>query len=168
MRAVAHQHHRHIAQCRDRKGTIKSENGVSDSPSHGRSVAAEQYATSRLHRQQVVAYASTVDFNVMIPGVAIAYARRGPTGRLRSGRLGMAITSLTQNQSISSRVNATAIARANRVSPAEGRRGSCNLRDRQWMRPPCHSRRRVVARASVCSAAADSRSRRRSHVTHVH
>src|SRR5437899_2540094 len=58
---------------------------------------------------QVVAYASTVDFNVMIPGVAIAYAPGGVrTGRLRIGAgLGMAITSLTQNQSISSRVNAT-------------------------------------------------------------
>jgi len=58
---------------------------------------------------QVVAYASTVDFNVMIPGVAIAYAPGGVgTGRLRIGAgLGMAITSLTQNQSISSRVTAT-------------------------------------------------------------
>jgi long-subunit fatty acid transport protein len=58
---------------------------------------------------QVVAYASTVDFNVMIPGVAIAYAPGGVgTGRLRIGAgLGMAITSLTQNQSISSRVTTT-------------------------------------------------------------
>jgi long-subunit fatty acid transport protein len=58
---------------------------------------------------QVVAYASTVDFNVMIPGVAIAYAPGGVgTGRVRIGAgLGMAITSLTQNQSISSRVTTT-------------------------------------------------------------
>jgi hypothetical protein len=58
---------------------------------------------------QVVAYASTVDFNVMIPGVAIAYAPGGVrTGRLRIGAgLGMAMTSLTQNQSISSRVTTT-------------------------------------------------------------
>ncbi|HWC75425.1 MAG TPA: hypothetical protein VG454_15940 [Gemmatimonadales bacterium] len=58
---------------------------------------------------QVVAYASTVDFNVMIPGVAIAYAPGGvSTGRLRIGAgLGMAITSLTQNQSLSSRVTTT-------------------------------------------------------------
>lgn len=55
---------------------------------------------------QVVAYASDVDFNVMIPGVAIAYAPGGVgTGRLRIGAgLGMAITALSQNQSISSRV----------------------------------------------------------------
>lgn len=58
---------------------------------------------------QVVSYASTVDFNVMIPGVAIAYAPGGvKTGRLRIGAgVGMAITSLTQNQSISSRVTTT-------------------------------------------------------------
>ncbi|HEV2672510.1 MAG TPA: hypothetical protein VGU74_15560 [Gemmatimonadales bacterium] len=58
---------------------------------------------------QVVAYASTVDFNVMIPGVAIAYAPGGVgTGRLRIGAgLGIAITSLAQNQSISSRVTTT-------------------------------------------------------------
>jgi long-subunit fatty acid transport protein len=58
---------------------------------------------------QVIAYASDVDFNVMIPGVAIAYAPGGVgTGRLRIGAgLGMAITSLSQNQSISSRVTTT-------------------------------------------------------------
>jgi hypothetical protein len=58
---------------------------------------------------QVVAYASTVDFNVMIPGVAIAYAPGGVTaGRIRIGAgLGMAITSLTQNQTISSRATTT-------------------------------------------------------------
>lgn len=55
---------------------------------------------------QVVAYASNADFNVMIPAVAIAYAPGGvSTGRFRIGAgLGMAITSLSQNQSISSRV----------------------------------------------------------------
>jgi long-subunit fatty acid transport protein len=55
---------------------------------------------------QVVSYASTVDFNVMIPGVSVAYAPGGVgSGRLRLGAgLGMAITSITQNQSISSRV----------------------------------------------------------------
>jgi long-subunit fatty acid transport protein len=55
---------------------------------------------------QVVAYASDADFNVMIPGVAIAYVPGGvSTGRFRIGAgLGMAITSLSQSQSISSRV----------------------------------------------------------------
>jgi hypothetical protein len=72
---------------------------------------------------QVVAYASTVDFNVMIPGVAIAYAPGGvSTGRLRIGAgLGMAITSLTQNQSISSRVTtATSASLAEQSFSAEG------------------------------------------------
>ena len=58
---------------------------------------------------QVVAYASDVDFNVMIPGVAVAFAPGGVNvGRLRIGAgLGLAITSLSQNQSISSRVTTT-------------------------------------------------------------
>ena len=55
---------------------------------------------------QVVAFASGVELDVMIPGVAVAFAPGGVNvGRLRIGAgLGMAITSLTQNQSISSRV----------------------------------------------------------------
>lgn len=72
---------------------------------------------------QVVSYASNVDFNVMIPGVAIAYAPGGVSkSRFRIGAgLGMAITSLSQNQSISSRVTTTASASLSEQSfSAEG------------------------------------------------
>lgn len=55
---------------------------------------------------EVTSYASTVDFNVMIPGVAVAFTPGGvTTGPLRIGAgLGMAITSLTQVQALSNRV----------------------------------------------------------------
>lgn len=56
---------------------------------------------------EVFSYASVVDFNTMIPGIAVAYTPGGvSTGRLRLGAgLGMAITSLTQTQNVSIRVN---------------------------------------------------------------
>jgi hypothetical protein len=61
---------------------------------------------------EVFSYSSTVDFNVMIPGVAVAFTPGGvTTGSLRIGAgLGMAITSLTQNQAISDRVTTPASA----------------------------------------------------------
>src|SRR5262245_23388092 len=71
---------------------------------------------------QVVSYASVADFNVMIPGIAIAYAPGGVSkGRFRIGAgLGMAITSLSQNQSISSRVTTTSASLTEQSFSAEG------------------------------------------------
>lgn len=55
---------------------------------------------------EVFSYASVVDFNTMIPGIAVAYTPGGvSSGRLRLGAgLGMAITSLSQTQNVSIRV----------------------------------------------------------------
>ena len=55
---------------------------------------------------EVFSYSSTVDFNVMIPGLAAAFTPGGvSTGSLRIGAgLGMPITSLTQVQDVSDRV----------------------------------------------------------------
>ncbi len=72
---------------------------------------------------EVVSYASVVDFNVMIPGVAVAFTPGGVTaGRFRVGAgLGLAITSLTQSQAISDRVTtATSSSLTERSFSAEG------------------------------------------------
>ena len=55
---------------------------------------------------EVFSYASVVDFNTMIPGLAVAYTPGGVSaGRFRVGAgLGLAITSLTQTQNVSIRV----------------------------------------------------------------
>lgn len=72
---------------------------------------------------EVFSYASVVDFNTMIPGVAVAYAPGGVrTGRFRVGAgLGMAITSLSQTQNVSIRVNSgTSASVTQRDFSAEG------------------------------------------------
>jgi len=72
---------------------------------------------------ETFAYASLVDFNTMIPGIAVAYAPGGVSaGRFRVGAgLGMAITSLTQSQSVSIRsTTGTSASVTERSFSAEG------------------------------------------------
>ena len=59
-----------------------------------------------------VGYSSDVAFDVMIPGVAVAFAPGGVTsGKFRIGAgLGLAITSLTQEQTVSDRVTTSTTA----------------------------------------------------------
>lgn len=73
--------------------------------------------------QEVFAYATDVDFGVMIPGVSVAFAPGGVgTGTFRIGTsVGVAVTSLSQTQSISARVTTSTDATAAlRTFSAEG------------------------------------------------
>lgn len=72
---------------------------------------------------ELVGYTSDVGFDVMIPGVAVAFAPGGVTsGKFRIGAgLGLAITTLTQEQTISDRVTtATTASVARRDFSADG------------------------------------------------